>query len=43
MDFDYFDLLTLKASLEFTQKSNRDLNLSCLIKKITSLIEKVEG
>lgn len=38
MSFDYYELLTIKASLDFTQK-NSELDLSYLIKKVNKLIE----
>lgn len=33
MKFDYYELLSIKASLEFVQKKSKQLDLSCLIKK----------
>lgn len=42
MKFDYYELLTIKASLEFVQKKSKELDLSCLIKKVEVLINKEE-
>lgn len=39
MKFDYYELLSIKASLEFVQKKSKQLDLSCLIKKENTMIE----
>ena len=38
LDFDYYDLLMIKASLEITQKES-DLDLKDIIQKVDKLIE----
>lgn len=39
MKFDYYELLSIKAFLEFVQKKSKQLDLSCLIKKVKTMIE----
>lgn len=41
MKFDYYELLTIKASLDFTQKKSKELDLSLLIKKVNAMIKNV--
>jgi hypothetical protein len=40
--FDYYELLTLKASVEYTQQNNAELNLQPLLNKILELVEKAK-
>jgi Flp pilus assembly protein TadB len=39
-NFDYLELLTLKACVEFTQQHGEVINLSELLNKLDKLIEK---
>lgn len=43
MEFDYLDLITIKACLEFTQSRSDVLDLSCLIKKIDNALNSERG
>lgn len=40
LKLDYLELVTIKQSLEFTQKSNNELNLKELITKIDEAIKQ---
>ena len=40
LKLDYLELVTIKQSLEFTQKNSKELNLEELIKKIDEAIKE---
>lgn len=42
MDFDYFDLLTIRAALVFTQEESDGLDLESVIEKVDKKIEDMD-